>query len=365
VLRLQSIELGLPADRLVLLDLYVPPQKLTERHQHAQFLDEAIEELETVPAITAATPVNILPFSDRGWDVPRVTAEGQGEEQAQANPSLNLESIHPGYFDTLQIRILRGRAFTAADREDSPAAAIVSEDAAARLWPHQDPIGKRLKMGGLASPAQWRTVVGVAAQTRYRTLTTPRPTLYLPAAQLQMTATNLVLRTTASLELVASTAADRLRAIDSDVRLMRVVPFAELLDRPLARPRFNAFLLGIFGIGALLLSTVGLYAVMAVYVRQRGREIALRMALGATAAGVRRFVLLETVRLTGLGAVIGLAGAAATARLLRGLLFEVDPTAPSTMIGAALLLFAASALASYVPLRRATRVDAVAMLRSN
>jgi predicted permease len=365
VLGLQSVELGMPADSLVLLDLYVPPEKLRDRRQHAQFLDKVIEELEAVPAITAATPVNVLPFSDRGWDVPRVTAEGQGEEQAQANPSLDLEAIHPNYFDTLQIGILRGRAFTASDREDSPEAAIVSEDAAARLWPQQDPIGKRLKMGGLASPARWRTVVGIAAQTRYRTLTAPRPTLYLPAAQLQMTATNLVLRTTASLELVASTAADRLRVIDPDVRLMRVVSFAEMLDRPLARPRFNAFLLTIFGMGALLLSTVGLYAVMAVYVRQRGREIALRMALGATATGVRRFVLLETVRLAGLGAVIGMAGAAATARLFRGLLFEVDATAPATMIGAALILIAASALASYVPVRRATRVDAVAMLRSN
>ena len=145
---------------------------------------------------------------------------------------------------------------------------------------------------------------------------------------------------------------------------MRVAPFAEMLNRPIARPRFNAFLLGVFSIAALLLSTVGLYAVMAAYVRQRDREIALRMALGATAARVRHLVLAETVRLAGLGALIGVVGAAAATRLLRGMLFEAEPLDPPTIVGAALLLMAASALASYLPVRRATRVDAVAMLRS-
>ena len=154
--------------------------------------------------------------------------------------------------------------------------AIVSEDVAERTWPGGDPIGKRLKMGELGSSDPWYIVVGVAGQTRYRELKSPRPTLYLPAAQFQMTATMLVLRTTASLELVASLARDQVQAVDRDVQVMRVAPFAEMLNRPLARPRFNAFLLSIFGIVALLLSTVGLYAVMAAYVRQREREIAIR-----------------------------------------------------------------------------------------
>ena len=145
---------------------------------------------------------------------------------------------------------------------------------------------------------------------------------------------------------------------------MRVGPFTEMLNRPLARPRFNAFLLGVFGVSALLLATVGLYGVMAAYVRQRDREIALRLALGATASRIRRFVLAETVRLAGLGAAIGVAGAAVATRLLRGMLFEVDPLDPPTMIGAALMLMVASALASYLPVRRATRVDAMATLRN-
>jgi ABC-type antimicrobial peptide transport system permease subunit len=145
---------------------------------------------------------------------------------------------------------------------------------------------------------------------------------------------------------------------------MRVAPFTEMLDHPLSGPRFNAFLLGIFGTVALLLAATGLYGAMAAHVRQREREIAVRMALGATASGVRRFVLAEALRLAGLGAVIGLAGAALCTRLLRGMLFEVDPLDPFVLAGAALLLIGASAVASYLPARRATRVDAVATLRA-
>jgi predicted permease len=363
VLRLQSVELGLPADRLVLLDLHIPQAGYADKGQHARFLDDVIARLEAVPAISAATPVNIPPFSGQGWDLPRVTAEGQNAEQAAANPSLNLESIHPNYFETLQVPIVRGRAFTEADREGAVDVAIVSEDVAERTWPGEDAIGKRLKMGDLGSRSPWYVIVGVAGQTRYRELRSRRPTLYLPAAQFQMTASMLVLRTTASLELVASVARAQVQAVDTDVKVMRVAPFEEMLSRPLARPRFNAFLLSIFGIVALLLSTVGLYAVMAAYVRQRDREIAIRLALGATATRVRHFVLAETVRLAGLGALIGLAGAAAASPLVRGMLFGVDPLDLPSMIGAALLLVAAAALASYVPVRRATRVNAMAMLR--
>jgi predicted permease len=364
VLRLQSVDLGLPADRLVLLDLHMPQAKYADRGRHAQFLDEVIAQLEAVPAISAATPVNVSPFSGRGWDLPRFTAEGQGDEEAASNPSLNIESVHPNYFVTFEVPLARGRTFIAADREGALEVAIVSEDVAARTWPGEHAVGKRLKMGRPSARGPWYTVVGVAAQTRYREVASPRPTLYLPAAQFQMTATMLVLRTTASLEFVASLARDRVGTIDPDVPLMRVAAFSEMLDRPLARPRFNAFLLGIFGAVALLLSAVGLYGVMAAYVHQRDREIAVRLALGATASGVRRFVLAEAVRLAGLGVMIGLAGAILSTRVVRGMLFQVHPLDPVTIAGAALLVIGASALASYLPVRRATRIDAVATLRS-
>jgi putative ABC transport system permease protein len=363
VLKLQAVDLGLPAERLVLLDLHFPGAKYAERQQHARLLDDVIVRLEGVPAISAATPVNVSPFTGQGWDTPRFTAEGQDAGQSAANPSLNLESIHPNYFATFQVPILRGRAFTAADREGAPDVAIVSDDVARLLWPQADPIGRRLKMGSVASKGTWYTVVGVAAQTRYRTILSPRPTLYLPAAQFQMTARMLAVRTTAPLELLISLAGDRIRAVDPDVQIVRAAPFTDMLERPLARPRFNAFLLGVFGFVALLLSMVGLHAVMAASVRQRDREIAVRLALGATTGAVRRIVLAEAGWLAGWGALIGAGGAVIATGFVRGMLFEVQPFDPLTMAVATALLIGAAVLASYAPVRRATRADIVTVLR--
>ena len=231
----------------MLLDLYLPPARFAARHQHAQFLDQAIAELEAVPAIAGATPVNVLP-SWTADGIPRAlrlkgrAARRQGQiRRSISSRSTRITSKRFRFRFCAAARSLRRIARTLE-------VAIVSEDVAVQLWPQQDPIGKRLKMGNFRLAKCMADRRGVVAQTRYRTLTTPRPTLYLPATQLQMTATNLVLRTTASLELVTSIAADRMRSINTDVRVMRVVPFTELLERPLARPRFNAFLLALLAL---------------------------------------------------------------------------------------------------------------------
>ena len=366
LLLLQSVDTGLDAARLVFVDLALPRAKYADRARHARFLEELTARLEAASNIASATPVNLPPFSgERGWDLPKFAAEGQEGGRAAVNPSLNLESVHPNYFETLGVPLVRGRAFTEADRQGMPAVAIVSEDVAARTWPGEDPIGKRLKMGAPASPGPWYTVVGVAAPTRYRELAKPRPTLYLPAAQFQMTAQMIVLQTTDPVDLATSLARASVRSIDADVQVLRVVPFAEMLDAPLARPRFNAFVLGLFGVAALLLAGVGLYGVMAASVKQRDREIAIRMALGAAAGTVRRLVVGEAFRLGLVGAVLGLAGAATATRALRGLLFGVRPLDPATLAGAALLLVLISAIAALVPAWKATRQDPVTALRAD
>jgi putative ABC transport system permease protein len=217
----------------------------------------------------------------------------------------------------------------------------------------------------VSSRDNWRTVVGVARSTRYRELAQPRATLYLPARQFLVTAQTIVVRATTPVAAVAAAARDRVRAIDADVQVMRVVPFGEFLDKPLARPRFNAFVTSVFGVAALLLAAIGLYAVMAVHVRQRFAEIGLRIALGANASDVRRLVLGEGLWLASLGAIAGLAASIAGTRMLRGFLFDVHPLDPATLVASALLLIGASALASYFPARRASRVDPVAMLRAD
>jgi putative ABC transport system permease protein len=363
VLRLQGVDTGFSSDRLLFAELSMPESASANRGRHAAFLDRAMSELQSLPGVESATPVNVKPFGSVGWDVPRFTAEGQDPERAAANPALNLESIYPNYFATFGISIVDGRAFADADREGAQQVAILSDNAAAVAWPGQNPIGKRIRMGGPDSKGPWLTVVGIAASTRYRELTRPRPTLYLPAAQFLITAQRFVLRTDASADRLASVIRDRIGTIDPSVLVVRVAPFARMLDAPLERPRFNAFLLGIFGLTALLLSAIGLSAVVAASVRQRDREIAIRLALGATGGNVRGLVLREAMWLSGIGAVVGLAGAIAGTRVLRELLYEVDVLDPLTLVVAVLLSFAGSMFASYVPMLRAGRIDAMTVLR--
>jgi putative ABC transport system permease protein len=366
LLRLQALDMGLAANRLVFVELDLPEAKYADSTRHLQFLQDLVRQLEAAPGIAAATPVNTAPFAGTGgWDLPVFTAEGQTAQRAMANPSLNLESVHPNYFEALGVTILRGRGFADADRQGAPNVAIVSEDVAARTWPGEDPIGKRIKFGGLLSTDAWRTVVGVAKRTRYRELPEPRPTLYLPAEQFIVAAHMLVLRTSVPLAEVAALARARVSAVDPDVRVMRVAPFVELLGRPLARPRFNAWLISCFSLIAVALASIGLYAVLSASVRLRYKELAIRLALGATSSNVRRLVLGEGLRLAVAGVALGLAGFLVVARFLRGLLFGVAPLDPTSIIGSALLLLAIAIVASYLPARRATRLDPIASLRMN
>jgi putative ABC transport system permease protein len=365
LVQLQTVDMGLASDRLVFAQLALPQAKYAERGRQLQFLDGVVAALEAAPGIDGATPVNTPPFAGTaGWDAPTFTAEGQSAERAAANSSLNLESIHANYFSTFGVVLLRGRGFTPDDGQGAPNVVIVSEDVAARTWPGGDAVGKRVRLGGANSREPWREVVGVARRTRYRELRDPRPTLYLPAAQFMFAPDMIVLRTGASTDAVASLVRDRVRSVDPAVEVTRIARFGELLEGPLARPRFNAFLIGVFGAMAWLLAAIGLYALMGASVRQRYTEIGIRVALGATASDVGRLVVGEGLRLATLGAAIGLVGAAAAARVVRALLFEVHWLDPASMAAAAVLLVGAAALASYLPARRAARVDPVAALRA-
>ena len=328
--RLQSVDLGLSSDALVFVDLALPQKKYADPTKHAQFLDQSIERLERESAITAVTPVNVPPFAGiGGWDVPHFAAEGQDAARVEANPSLNLESVFPSLLQDLRRRSAArtgihhcrsaGRP-SRCDRQRRRGAHDVARPGSD--WQ------KRLKMGGIDSRGSWWTVVGVAMPTRYRELTRPRPTLYVPAAQFQMTAEMLALRTTASLGEVARLTRATVQDIDAGVHAMRVQPFSGMLHAPLAGHRFSMRLAAIFAVAALTLTAVSLYAVMAASVRQRDREIGIRVALGASSNTVRRIVFGEGLRLVGVGAAIGAAGAVAGTRLMQSLLFETAALNP-------------------------------------
>jgi putative ABC transport system permease protein len=355
----------LATDQLVMAPLVIPQAKYVDRAKWRELVTALTEAVQADGRVAAATPVNATPFTGTGWDVPIMTAEGQSDAEAKANPPLNLEEIHPGYFRTFEVPVIRGRAFTADDRADTPRVAIVSADVAARVWPGENPIGKRVKWGTPTSSAEWLTVVGISAPTRYRDLRTAWPTLYVPALQMLGGADQIAVRTSMPVGQVAELVSARLRLLDPDVQLMPPQPFAALLDEPLSRPRFYSALMTAFGLVGVVLAAIGLYGVIAASVRLRRREIGIRMALGAEARDVRRIVLVDGGWLVGTGVVCGLAASLLVTRTMRGLLYGVHPLDPTALMGAVAGIVVVSAVALAVPLRAAIRVDPADVLRAN
>ena len=364
LLQLQQVDTGMRGERLVFVELGLPPLKYARRTQHEALLDNLIAGFGSRPSVLAATPINIEPFAEAGWDVPTFTAEGQNVQQARANPALNLESIFPSYFHTFGIPVVKGRAFQDADRGGAQLVAIVSADLAQRVWGGRSAIGKRIKMGEPHATGQWYTIVGVAAATRYRDLTNPRPTLYLPARQFQMTASILAVRTVDGTGLPMSLAREVVRSADPDVLVVRSVPFEKLAAALLLRPRFNAWLVTCFGVVTLLVGSVGLYAVVAYSVKQRVRELAIRISLGATPRRVLREILSDAAMMLGPGIAIGLACAVLSARLLRGLVFGIAPLDPISLIASMVLLVAAGLIATAWPALTAATTNPIIALRA-
>jgi predicted permease len=360
--RLEAVDPGLDVERLVVVPLTVPQATSSDRTRHLRLLNDLVARIESA-GIGEATPINAAPFSAVGWSVPMFVAEGQDAARATANPTLDLEAVHPGYFDTLGVDVIRGRPFAPGDRQGAVPVAIVSENVAASTWPGEDAIGRRLKMGGPDSKADWLTVIGVARSSRYRDLTQRRPVIYVPAEQLVVAAQTLLVRTRGPLADTAAALRSAVRAVDPGVHVMAVQPLDELRQVPLARPRFTASLSGTFALAALLLSAVGLFAVASASVHQRGAELRVRMALGATPAGVRRLVFGDGLRLTIAGTVVGSIGAFAAARLLPELLFDIEPGDPRGIAGAVAVLVVSSLVVCALPAWRASRMNPVDALR--
>jgi predicted permease len=364
LLRLQSAEMGFSADRLAFVELFLPLNKYSDPKARRPLLEELTARVRAIPGVEAAVPVAVRPYAGlSGWDMPRWVADGQSAEEASRNPGLDVQSVYPDHFATMGIPILEGRAIDRFDREGGKRVAVIGENAARQVWPGESAIGKRLKWGGLDSEAPWFTIVGVAATTRYRELAEPRAAVYLAATQFIDGAESLAIRASTTMAAISGPLRSHLRDLDDSVFVIRSSAFSEIVAGPLARPRFVSSLASAFGVCAVLLATVGLYSVMAAFVRQSSREIGVRMALGATSHHVRALVFGEAARLAGVGVVLGVAGALTTERLLRRLLVGAPPLDPAALALAAVAMTLTIVIACYYPLRRALRIDPVALLR--
>jgi putative ABC transport system permease protein len=293
------------------------------------------------------------------------TLEGQTPREAERNPLLNFQTVTPGYFDTMRIPILRGRPIDERDREGQPGVVVVSESLARRAWPGQDAVGRRLKIPLPATEYHdaWLTVVGVAADARYRELSQARFDLYMSHRQSDHRAHHVVVRTAGETAAVTAAIVRAVREHDPEHPAPAVVPLTAAVGQALAVPRFAARVFAGFGMVSVLLAALGLYGLVAHSVGRRTREIGLRVALGARPRDVVRLVLREGLGPALAGVAAGLAGAALAVRLLQALLFGVRALDPLTFVSASVLLLAVAALAAAVPARRAVRVSPAAVLR--
>jgi putative ABC transport system permease protein len=264
------------------------------------------------------------------------------------------------------IEMLRGRLFDdAQDRTDSALVAIISETMSRRLWPDEDPLGKRIKPGRADSDAEWITIIGVAEDVRQFELTAqPRLQMYLSYSQPGFFVPgHLVVRTEVEPAGLTAPVREAVWSIDKDQPVSNIRSMEEILSESIARQRFSMLLLGIFAGIAMLLGAVGIYGVVSYSVAQRAHEIGVRMALGARSSNVLRMIVGHGLKLVLVGVVIGVAAASMLTRLMESLLFGITATDPATFVVIPVILLAAATLASYIPARRAARIDPLLALR--
>jgi putative ABC transport system permease protein len=362
---LQRADLGFEPERLLVLQTAFPPALLPERGERLLLKEAMLQRVGALPGVVSAAALPSKPFAAQGGWSALYSADGQPAAEQAGNPWVSLEVVGPAYFATLGVPLRTGRVFGDHDRDGAERVAIVSEAVARHTWPGGDAVGRRIKLGSPEGPGEWHTVVGIAGDTRYRELAEPQPSVYLPIRQFGgPVPLNLAVRTTTD-EAAAIVPAIRraLGEVHPALLLVSGATMPALMATPLARPRFTTALITALAAITLLLATVGLYGAMAATVRQRTRELGVRLALGAQAAHVRTLVLRHALGITLLGCALGIATALAGTRVLHSMLFGVAPTDAITFLAVPALFLAGAGLACSVPAWRAGRVDPARTLR--
>jgi len=378
LLRVLAIDPGFRTQDVLTMDLALPsPEKETEIVQRVAFLNELFLRLRAVPGVREVGGANGLPLTTGLADGTYVLMSPQeklptGMEDLERlfhdstrTGDADYGVASAGYFRTLGIPLLRGRLFDDRDTMDAPHVALISQSLAREKWPNMDPLGRTIEFGNMDGDLRLLTVVGVVGDVREDSLEArPRPTIYVNYRQRpQATGSfTLVLHTAAEPAAVFSVAREIVRELDPNVP-PSFNTFTEVFSTSLKTRRFNLTLVGVFAATALLLAVAGIYGVMAYSVARRTHEMGVRIALGAGAPDVLRLVLSQAMLTTVVGVVVGIAGSFVLTRAMQSLLFGVSATDPVTLAGVVFLLGFAALLASYIPARRATKVDPMEALR--
>lgn len=361
--QMQRLDLGFLAADVVLAEVAVSRSRYPAPADLQRAMARLASHAATLPGIGQASAVCTPPFAGTQGVDATVFAEGQmfGES---VNPLVNYEGVDSNYFVTLGLPILRGRGIDDRDREGSERVVVVNQAFARLFWPGQDPLGRRIKgLESAASTSPWRTVVGMVADARYRDLTQVRPSVYVPYGQGIPVSPGYIAIRTSSPAAVAGSLRRAVADLEPGATVVTLIPLPRLLAAPLARPRFQSTLVGCFAALALVLSVVGTYGTLSFLVRQRRREIGIRMALGATSSSVRRVVMRHGLMIGTLGVLLGLAATVAAGRLVQPLLFAVTATDPLVLATTTAALLVATIAATVLPTRLAMRTNPLLVLR--
>jgi putative ABC transport system permease protein len=361
--RVLSIDPGFAPERVLTMRFSLADSRYANDEQRRAFFSEVLRRVESLPGARSAALSDSLPLSPYTTRIltPREFDRDGGLPRSPNSAVFMYQTaVSPSYFYTLGIQVLRGRTFTDRDNEQSSEVAVVNETLARVMWPGGDPVGKELPVAG----GKFLRVVGVVGDTRHETLSGDvESEVYVPYLQERIVSMQLAVRSIADPASLTSAVRGQVAAVDPEQPITQVATLEQTLSESVALRRFTMLLVGIFAAIALALAIVGIYGVMAFSVTQRTHEIGVRMALGADRSDVLRLVVRQGLRLTLAGVAFGIAGAWALTRLLTSFLFGVRPTDPATFATVSIILMAVSVLASYIPARRATKVDPMVALR--
>jgi putative ABC transport system permease protein len=367
----QGIDPGFDAGKILDAQLNINLLRYTKT-QGKEFYRRVIERVEALPGVESASLARVVPLSGsartttfliQGKDGPDNVSRGEGTGQEAENPYVvNANVVGLKYFQTLGIPLLSGRDFTAQDHETAPPTIVVNKAFARRYFSDQTPLGQHVSFRGAQGP--WSEIIGVVRESKYRTLgENVRPVVYLPLAQNHETGMTLHVRTAGDPKNAAPAVRREIQELDRNLAVTSIQTLDDVLSSSLYAARMGAILLVIFGSLALLLAGIGLYGVMSYAVSRRTREIGIRMALGAQTGNVLRLVLREGLTLVAGGVSAGLIVAFAVTRLLASFLYGVSTLDVATFVAIPIVLALVALLASYLPARRASRVDPMIALR--
>jgi putative ABC transport system permease protein len=367
--QLHGVNPGFETRGVLTMTAAISRAKFPSPTQHISFFEQVLQRVRTLPGVESAGVIDDIPLNQNGSHQP-IAIEGRPVVAMSEQPEVDVRLISPGYMGAMRIPIVRGRDFGDTDVAGRPAAILISASMAQHFWPGEDPLGKRLTLTFF--PESVREVVGVVGDVKLDGLDQDRPStiLYMPLAQIsapsvgwQSFPMTLVVRSATNPAGIVSAVTNAVHQVDREIPLRDILTMDELVTNSISQQRFNMLLLGAFAALALLLAAIGIYSVLSYSVKRRVQEIGIRLALGARIGDVLRMVIVEGMKPTLLGVVLGTVGALAMGQVLASLIYGVKPTDPLTFLVVAVLLAAIALFATIIPAYRAAKVDPLVALR--